>query len=120
VRYDKITGQVEPPEVVYLRKRGILPRSNAAVTRGELDNPDQDSPVTLESGDLPDRVVADDVLEGAPPKTRKATGNLTQRQLEQGVPFPVKEDKQNDPEPSKLGNDDFLVRPRGRTSRARK
>lgn len=115
-RLDKQVGQIEPPELVYLRRRGIEPRSRTALLRGELREP-RDGARAVRPGDLPDRVsAAEDLAEVAPP-VRSQNGGLSQQELEQGVPFPVGGQGQAPVAPSRQSSQDALSRRRGRVQR---
>jgi hypothetical protein len=93
-RLDRQVGQVDTPERLYLKQRGIDTGSQTALDRGEPQNPNSRVVERLSPSDLPDQLVPDDAeiaVGRAKPRERRQGGNLTQRELEQGVRLPVRE-----------------------------
>ena len=86
-RLDKGVGQPEPVERVYLRSRGLLDdQEQIDAGEGVRDNERR----RVRAGDLPNLNIKEDyreLTEGIPPREDAQGGNLTQRELEQGIPL---------------------------------
>lgn len=110
---DRQVGQVDSPERLFLKDRGITVNDQERIRRGEPQTLREGNIRTLRPADLPDQQVSeeDEILVGnAKPRPRKQGGNLTQRELEAGVPLPVREENLGQTEPAKETADQARAR----------
>jgi hypothetical protein len=119
VQLDRAIGQIDTPERLFLRSRGKL-ESDVVVQRGEPTYR-FDERGTTRAADLPNRQLPkhkEELFSGEDPETAR-TGSLTQRELENGTPLPVREDTEVEPGMLQPADRDVLNQRTARTKRAR-
>jgi hypothetical protein len=117
VQLDKMVGQVDTPERLYLKQQGFM-QSNTAIKRGELTY-QEDKVARVRSGDLRDQQLP---RYAQPMTPRRKAGVLTQEELEAGVRLPVQEIGQHEVDRATLSEDDLAAstQTRTRTRQSRK
>lgn len=116
-RLDRITGQLDTPEREFMRRQGALDGQGTNEAEGEPQNPQPGHIERVSEGDLPDQQVSEKVAIAtgtASPRPRTQGGNLTQRELEAGIPLPEQELHVGAPETSEETSDQKLARWRKR------